>query len=134
MSSMTSSRRVPLSIFDRYDAGKPRRPATSACLRPARSRARTSTSPRMRSSLASFVLVEMRSAPPRGAVMSVEYRSMRALFFVALFASIAYPVAEKHPVVQHYGEPAFTDNYQWLENAADPKVQAWVKAENALTR
>jgi prolyl oligopeptidase len=66
--------------------------------------------------------------------MALEYRSMRATLFIALFAVIAYPVAEKHPVVQHYGPTSFTDNYQWLENAADPKVQAWVKAENSLTR
>src|SRR5262249_27510526 len=64
----------------------------------------------------------------------IEYPAMRVISFVALFAAIAYPVAEKHPVVQHYGDTAFTDNYQWLENAADPKVQAWVKEENALTR
>src|SRR5438105_4694127 len=70
ISSITSSRRVPLSIFDRYDAGRPSRAATSACLSFARSRARTSTSPRMRSSAASLVLVETRSAPPWRDVMS----------------------------------------------------------------
>src|SRR5690348_14663940 len=63
----------------------------------------------------------------------IEYPAMRAILFVALFAAISYPAAEKRPVVQHYGDTAFTDNYQWLENAADPKVKAWVKEENALT-
>jgi prolyl oligopeptidase len=59
---------------------------------------------------------------------------MRPLLAIALFAAIAYPVAEKHPVVQKYGDVKFTDNYQWLENANDPAVQAWVKEENRLTR
>src|SRR5437660_11068323 len=68
------------------------------------------------------------------ALLRIEYRSMRATLFVALFAALAYPIAEKHPAVQHYGATTFTDDYQGLENAADPKVQAWVKEENALTR
>jgi prolyl oligopeptidase len=58
---------------------------------------------------------------------------MRATLFVLLAATI-YPVAEKHPVAQKYGETVFKDDYQWLENAGDPAVQAWVKEENRLTR
>ena len=58
---------------------------------------------------------------------------MRATLFVLLAATI-YPVAEKHPVAQKYGETVFKDDYQWLENANDPAVQAWVKEENRLTR
>ena len=58
---------------------------------------------------------------------------MRATVFV-LLAAISYPLADKQPVVQKYGETSFTDDYQWLENADDPAVQAWVKKENELTR
>ena len=58
---------------------------------------------------------------------------MRATAFLIL-AAIAYPPAAKHPVVQQYGETAFRDDYQWLENADDPAVKAWVGQENALTR
>lgn len=58
---------------------------------------------------------------------------MRATLFVLLAATI-YPVADKHPVAQKYGETVFKDDYQWLENAGDPAVQAWVKEENRLAR
>jgi hypothetical protein len=61
---MTSRRRVPLSIFDRYDAGKPSLSDTTFCFSPARSRASDSAFPRTTISAASFVFVETRSAPP----------------------------------------------------------------------
>ncbi|HSP33376.1 MAG TPA: prolyl oligopeptidase family serine peptidase [Thermoanaerobaculia bacterium] len=51
-----------------------------------------------------------------------------------LLAAISYPVAEKRPVVEKYGDVTFTDNYQWLENANDAGVKTWVAAENKLTR
>ena len=71
INSTTSSRRVPFSIFERYDAGMPSRAARSPCFTPARSRARASTSPRMRSSAESFAFVETRSLPPWRAVMPI---------------------------------------------------------------
>ncbi len=52
------------SFLQLDDAGSSSRAATSDCFSPARSRARTSTSPRSLSSSASFILVEMRSVPP----------------------------------------------------------------------
>src|ERR1044071_5822304 len=58
---------------------------------------------------------------------------MRITAFLIL-AAIAYPPADKRPVVQQYGETTFRDDYQWLENAHDPAVKAWVREENALTR
>src|ERR1051325_321566 len=58
---------------------------------------------------------------------------MRATAFLIL-AAIAYPPADRHPVVQQYGETTFRDDYQWLENADDPAGKAWVRDENALTR
>ena len=58
---------------------------------------------------------------------------MRITAFLIL-AAIAYPPADKRLVVQQYGETTFRDDYQWLENADDPAVKAWVREENALTR
>ena len=54
----------------------------------------------------------------------------------ATAAPITYPPTERGPVVeQHFGE-AVADPYRWLENdvRADPKVKAWVDAENGVTR
>lgn len=45
-----------------------------------------------------------------------------------------YPVAEKHPVTDHYGDVAVVDDYRWLEDAKDPRVVAWTAAQNQLTR
>src|SRR5260370_17559468 len=44
-----------------------------------------------------------------------------------------YPVTAKHPAGQTYGDQTFQDDYQWLENASDPAVQAWVAEQNRLT-
>src|SRR5260370_15928355 len=44
-----------------------------------------------------------------------------------------YPVTAKHPAAQTYGDQTFQDDYQWLENASDPAVQAWVAEQNRLT-
>src|SRR6185436_2997169 len=67
--------------------------------------------------------------------------SMRNTLILSLLLSASafaaprhYPKAEKHPVVDKYGAVSVTDDYRWLEDRADPKVQQWVVAENALTR
>ena len=68
--------------------------------------------------------------------------SLRLLFVLAMVStSLAaqtakpnYPPAAKHPVTRHYGNMTFHDDYEWLENANDPAVKAWVEKENALTR
>ncbi len=54
---------------------------------------------------------------------------------IAVFAATKpdYPVTAKHPVAQTYGDQTFQDDYQWLENAGDPAVQAWVAEQNRLT-
>src|SRR5438132_10211336 len=59
---------------------------------------------------------------------------MRTTLAVVLFLATQYPVAMKHPVAQSYGDTTYNDDYQWLENAADPAVEAWVAEENHLTR
>jgi len=66
----------------------------------------------------------------------VRFVSALAMSAAATAAPIAYPPTERGPVVeQHFGE-AVADPYRWLENdvRADPKVKAWVEAENGLTR
>jgi len=61
---------------------------------------------------------------------------MRAtiVLLAAAATALTYPTTPKHPVEQRYGDMAYTDNYQWLENADDPAVKAWVAEENKLTR
>ena len=44
------------------------------------------------------------------------------------------PVAEKKPVMNEYHGTKVTDDYQWLENDADPAVKSWSDAENKQTR
>jgi prolyl oligopeptidase len=51
----------------------------------------------------------------------------------AAFA-LDYPEAPKKPVVNSYHGVSVTDDYQWLENAADPQTKGWVAAENKLSR
>jgi prolyl oligopeptidase len=46
----------------------------------------------------------------------------------------AYPPAHTVPVSDDYFGTLVRDPYRWLEDAADPNVQAWTAAENALTR
>jgi prolyl oligopeptidase len=45
-----------------------------------------------------------------------------------------YPPTAKHPVSERFGDTTFKDDYQWLEDAADPAVQKWVEEQNRLTR
>ncbi len=44
------------------------------------------------------------------------------------------PMAEKKPVFNEYHGTKVEDDYQWLENDADPAVKAWSDAENKRTR
>jgi prolyl oligopeptidase len=50
-------------------------------------------------------------------------------------APIAYPVTPKGPVVDVQHGVSVADPYRWLENdvRTDPKVEAWVEAENKVT-
>ncbi len=44
------------------------------------------------------------------------------------------PVTPRQPVTAGYHGVQVTEDYQWLENAADPAVRAWSEAQNKLTR
>ncbi len=40
----------------------------------------------------------------------------------------------KQPITNHYGDALVVENYQWLENASDPKVKEWTREQNERTR
>ena len=44
------------------------------------------------------------------------------------------PVTEKRPVSDVFFGQTVTEDYRWLENAADPAVKAWNEVENKATR
>jgi prolyl oligopeptidase len=44
------------------------------------------------------------------------------------------PKTEKIPVTDTYHGVSVVDDYRWLENGDDPKVKAWVAAQNAYTQ
>src|SRR5271163_3175840 len=44
------------------------------------------------------------------------------------------PSTEKAPVIDTYHGVSVVDDYRWLENWDDPKVKAWVAAQNAYTQ
>ncbi|MEO8044199.1 MAG: prolyl oligopeptidase family serine peptidase [Spartobacteria bacterium] len=44
------------------------------------------------------------------------------------------PAAERKPVVNEYHGTKVTDDYQWLENDADPAVKSWSETENKQAR
>jgi prolyl oligopeptidase len=44
------------------------------------------------------------------------------------------PKTEKTPVTNTYHGVSVVDDYRWLENGDDPKVKAWVAAQNAYTQ
>jgi len=44
-----------------------------------------------------------------------------------------YPPSDKTPVNDTFFNTLVTDEYRWLENTNDPKVQDWVNLQNSLT-
>src|SRR5271154_7077017 len=44
------------------------------------------------------------------------------------------PSTEKTPITDIYHGVSVVDDYRWLENWDDPKVKAWVAAQNAYTQ
>ncbi|HEU4383435.1 MAG TPA: prolyl oligopeptidase family serine peptidase [Anaeromyxobacteraceae bacterium] len=44
------------------------------------------------------------------------------------------PATPRRPVSQTYHGVAVSEDYRWLENGADPEVQAWSKAQDARAR
>ena len=53
---------------------------------------------------------------------------------LSVTASAGAPATAKKPAVNLYHGVQITDDYQWLENAADPAVRQWMAAQNAVTR
>jgi prolyl oligopeptidase len=48
--------------------------------------------------------------------------------------AVRLPDTPKNPVIDVYHGVKVQDDYRWLENWTDPKVQAWSEAENAFAR
>lgn len=48
--------------------------------------------------------------------------------------ALDYPAAEKAPVTDTYHGVAVSEDYRWLEKLDDPRTQAWLAAENKLSR
>ena len=64
---------------------------------------------------------------------------MRTLLLAFAFAALAasaqtYPSTQKKPAATTYHGVEVRDDYQWLENAADPAVPAWGREQMAATR
>ncbi|MFH2051583.1 MAG: prolyl oligopeptidase family serine peptidase [bacterium] len=49
-------------------------------------------------------------------------------------AAPSYPPTPQRPVREDLHGTVLVDEYQWLENADDPEVQAWTEAQHAFTR
>lgn len=47
--------------------------------------------------------------------------------------SISYPPTRTVPQIDNYHGTDVADPYRWLEKDTDPEVEAWVKAQNAVT-
>lgn len=55
-------------------------------------------------------------------------------FATAAAEPLRYPDSPRRPVVDTYHGTKVTDDYRWLERVDAPEVQAWIGAQNALTR
>ncbi len=49
-------------------------------------------------------------------------------------AGLPYPETRREPLVETLHGTKVADPYRWLENAADPEVGAWMKAQHQLAR
>jgi prolyl oligopeptidase len=52
----------------------------------------------------------------------------------AVASSARYPAAPPKPATHEYHGVSVTDNFEWLEDGADPAVKNWVAAENTFSR
>jgi prolyl oligopeptidase len=48
--------------------------------------------------------------------------------------TLVYPVTARSPVTDNYFGTKVADPYRWLEDLDSPQVQAWVRAQNALSQ
>ena len=62
----------------------------------------------------------------------------RSVFPILLAASAVLaadaPATRRAPVVDEYQGVRVSDDYRWLEDAGSPEVEAWIQAQNAVTR
>lgn len=70
---------------------------------------------------------------------SRSFPSLLTMVVSMLLSSVALaigppPTAPVRPVTEEYFGTQVTDNYRYLENLADPEVQAWMKAQADYTR
>ena len=47
---------------------------------------------------------------------------------------LSYPETARVPVTDEYFGVKVVDNYQWLDNVHDPKVQQWIDAQNTFSK
>ena len=57
-----------------------------------------------------------------------------ASFTLAQTNSPLPPIAPKHPETKTIQGEKLVDDYQWLEDGANPQVKVWVQAENNYSR
>ncbi|MEP6504894.1 MAG: S9 family peptidase, partial [Betaproteobacteria bacterium] len=77
---------------------------------------------------ASMVLAAAPAAPPPASVASAPVAR------TTVDGTRAYPLAAVRTVSRQYHGVVIKDDFEWLENAADPAEKAWVAAQNAYSR
>ena len=70
----------------------------------------------------------------RAPVIALAAACAAATSIACLLSADQPPVAPIRPVTDSYFGTEVVDNYRYMENLADPEVQAWMKAQAAYTR
>jgi len=73
-------------------------------------------------------------APPQPTVAPSVSASVSGSVSTAAPNASIYPATVKKPVVNEYHGVKVTDDYQWLEDSADPNVKAWITEQNKRAR
>jgi prolyl oligopeptidase len=79
-------------------------------------------------------LVVFRDKFPYILICTVILISLVALNCGLKYRKIHYPLSEKIPVIDTLHETIIVDNYRWLENDDDPRVETWTAAQEKITR
>jgi prolyl oligopeptidase len=74
------------------------------------------------------------SVPGRRFPVSASTAFLLGLCWLAIVADAAPPRAPKKPLTTNYHGVSVSDDYAWLENAADPAVRKWTDAQNNAAR